>query len=107
MKPSIPFLVVALMIFNIISAQKVDNEKMLKLVNAARQQGGASPLTLNSALCGVATDHSNYMSSISTLTHDDEAGDMGTRFTKHGYSYSTGGENVAEGYDNEEAVMQG
>ncbi|CAG8466942.1 12473_t:CDS:2 [Racocetra fulgida] len=36
------------------------------------------------------------MSSARQLTHDDPAGSLGTRFEKHGYSYTCAGENVAE-----------
>ncbi|CAG8539673.1 1675_t:CDS:2, partial [Dentiscutata heterogama] len=101
-----PFILVALTFF-IISVQCLDNKKMLDLVNAERKKAGAKPLSIDNRLCKVAEDHSKYMASINTLTHDDKAGDMGTRYKQHGYEYSCGGENVAEGYTDDESVMQG
>ncbi|CAG8501183.1 12743_t:CDS:2, partial [Dentiscutata heterogama] len=47
------------------------------------------------------------MQKSNTLTHDDPAGDLGTRFSQHGYGFSSAGENVAQGYNDEESVMQG
>ncbi|KAF0462062.1 CAP domain-containing protein [Gigaspora margarita] len=105
MKPFIPFLVFALMFSNIMSVQCLDYQKMLKLCNDERKKAGAPPLSYNDALCKVA--HSNYMAKNHILTHDNPAGDLGSRFEQHGYSYSCAGENVAEGYHDEISIMKG
>ncbi|RIB02374.1 CAP domain-containing protein [Gigaspora rosea] len=107
MKSITSFLVVALMLFNVISVQCMDEQKMLDLVNTERRKAGVSPITLNSDLCSVAQDHSDFMSKNNILTHDDPAGSLGNRFTQHGYSFSNAGENVAEGFKDEVSVMKG
>ncbi|CAG8500970.1 18958_t:CDS:2, partial [Gigaspora rosea] len=97
MKPFIPFVVVALIFSNIIAVQCLDVDLMLELCNIERKKAGVPPLSYND----------KYMSQNDILTHDDPAGSLGTRFEKHGYSYSSAGENVAEGYDDEKSVMKG
>ncbi|CAG8659506.1 11208_t:CDS:2 [Gigaspora margarita] len=101
------FLVVALMLFNVISVQCMNEQKMLDLVNIERKKAGISPITLNSDLCSVAQDHSDFMSKNNDLTHDDPAGSLGQRFTQHGYRFSCAGENIAEGFSDEVSVMKG
>ncbi|CAG8811625.1 1162_t:CDS:2, partial [Racocetra persica] len=81
----------------------MDVKKMLDLCNKERAKVGAPALSHNDALCKVAEDHSKYMSSANQLTHDDPAGSLGTRFEKHGYSYTCAGESVAEGYSDEDS----
>ncbi|CAG8790955.1 30238_t:CDS:2 [Gigaspora margarita] len=88
-------------------ADQNHNEKMLELCNNERKKAGAPALSYNDDLGKVAQDHSKYMAQNNILTHHDPAGGLGTRFEKHGYSYSSAGENVAEGYDDEESVMKG
>ncbi|CAG8790802.1 25554_t:CDS:2, partial [Gigaspora rosea] len=79
MKSITSFLVVALMLFNVISVQCMDEQKMLDLVNTERRKAGVSPITLNR----YTQDHSDFMSKNNILTHDDPAGSLGNRFTQH------------------------
>jgi len=81
-----------------------DANKMLELVNEERSKVDCHPLTLDERLMKTAQEQNDYCSSNNVLTHDNPAGDLGTRLTDAGYSWSTAGENVAEGFDSNDVV---
>ncbi len=95
----------------------IDKNKLLQLVNAIRQQGctcGAiampivPPLVWNNLLEKAAQDHSQDMNQHTYFSHTSQDGrNPGQRITNVGYIWTTYAENIAEGYANEEAVIQG
>ncbi|CAG8746760.1 4475_t:CDS:2, partial [Dentiscutata erythropus] len=86
----------------------IDLDYMLSLVNAARSDNGVEPpLQLNSLLVGTAQYHSEWMDENNDLSHDDDEGDFATRISNTGYDWNFLGENIAEGYTDEDSVMDG
>ncbi|KAJ1652683.1 hypothetical protein IWQ61_007029 [Dispira simplex] len=83
----------------------MDFNKMLTLVNNARKQSNTSPLAYNDALNKDAEHHSNYQSSIGTMTHDDSQGDTMSRLQQAGLQASATGENVAYNQPDVDVVM--
>ncbi|CAG8461860.1 12616_t:CDS:2 [Ambispora gerdemannii] len=80
-------------------------QTMLDLVNAERKKAGVGALVLDDRLNSAAQKHSDYQAKIKQMTHDDAAGDLGTRITKEGFSWSACGENVAWNQKSEQDVM--
>ena len=95
----------------------IDKELLLTLVNAQRSQGcqcgdtyypAVPPLTWNDQLASVAQKHSNEMAKYNKLSHNSQNGDdPGQRLSKAGYHWNAFAENVAVGYPDESAVIQG
>ncbi|KAJ1969948.1 hypothetical protein IWQ62_000289 [Dispira parvispora] len=83
----------------------MDPNKMLALVNDARKQSNASPLSYNDALNKDAKHHSQYQSSIGSMTHDDSKGDTMSRLQQDGLQASATGENVAYNQPDVDSVM--
>lgn len=82
--------------------------RVVELVNAERKKAGCSPLTVNAKLTKAAQDHSADMAQHKNMSHTGSDGsEAGDRITRAGYNWSTYGENVAEGYDTAERVMEG
>ncbi len=102
---------------NSVGATGVNETKILQLVNDLRRQGcncGATAMppvatvTWNNLLANAAFDHSKDMEQKSYFSHTSQDGrNPGQRITAKGYQWSTYGENIAKGYANEEAVVQG
>lgn len=64
------------------------------------------PLSLNSHLAQSAKAHADRMSKEDSLSHDKIGdGSPWERIGKHGYRYSTAGENIALGFSTEEKVF--
>jgi uncharacterized protein YkwD len=94
-----------------------DSEKLLELVNDVREKGcdcggeyqaPASPVVWNDKLEQAAQNHSNDMDENNFMKHDGSDGSSpGDRIVVVGYSWSTYGENIANGYTSESAVIQG
>lgn len=92
-------------------------QKLLALVNNARAKGcrcggkyyrPAKPVVWNNQLEKAAKSHSNFMKKRNVLSHGGRGGsDAGRRITAAGYNWSTYGENIAEGYPDENSVMKG
>jgi len=90
---------------------------ILDLVNKARQTGCTCGTTLmppvatvswNDQLAKAADNHSADMNLKSYFSHTGSDGsDPGARITATGYSWQAYGENIALGYANEQAVMDG
>jgi len=88
---------------------------MLQLINQQRAKGctcgttvmpAVAPLTWNDLLGKAAYDHSLDMKTNNYFAHNSQDGTTpGTRITAAGYSWSTWGENIAEGYTDEQSVM--
>lgn len=94
-----------------------NQQKLLDLVNKSRTEGCNcgnvffQPVGLvvwNITLENAAKKHSEYMNRTGNFSHTGENGsDAGDRIDAEGYTWSTYGENIAEGYSTEEDVMQG
>ncbi len=83
----------------------------LALINAERARNGAGPVSYNPQLTTAARLHSEDMVSRNYFEHDAPAPapngvDIGSRVRAAGYTWSTVGENIAQGDQNEAAVFQ-
>ncbi|MET7763997.1 CAP domain-containing protein [Streptomyces sp. NPDC005393] len=86
------------------SAQK----QVVDLVNSERGKAGCQPLTVNEKLTKAAQDHSEDMAAHNNMSHSGSDGSSpGDRIERAGYSWSTYGENVAQGYRTPKSVMDG
>ncbi len=95
----------------------VNKTTLLKLVNEVRKKGcqcgdtyyyPAPPVSWNNQLEQAAFNHSADMFQQKYFSHvapDNSRG--GTRIERVGYSWKAYGENIATGYNNEKAVLQG
>jgi uncharacterized protein YkwD len=88
---------------------------MLQLVNASRAKGctcgttvmpPVNPLIWNNILAQVALAHSKDMNDNNYFSHTGLDGSSpGDRITAAGYIWTSYGENIAEGYPDEQSVM--
>jgi len=95
----------------------VNKTAILKLVNDVRAKGctcgttampPVSPVVWNDQLAKAAYDHSVDMNTNNYFSHTGlDGSDPGQRITAAGYSWSSWGENIANGYTTEQAVMNG
>ena len=95
----------------------VSKSKILQLINNVRQTGcncGATsmpPVALvawNDKLAKAAYDHSVEMNANDYFSHTGLNGsNAGQRITAAGYTWKTWGENIANGYTTEQAVVSG
>ncbi|WP_291726442.1 CAP domain-containing protein [Bernardetia sp.] len=95
----------------------VDGQKLVDLVNQQRTQGcicgseqmpPVNPISWNETLAKAAYLHSKDMSENNYFSHTGKNGsDAGERIENQGYIWRTYGENIAEGYTTEEAVIEG
>jgi uncharacterized protein YkwD len=80
----------------------------IDLVNKERADVGADPLQINDQLDQAADLHSQDQANTETMSHTGSNGSyFADRITDTGYQYSTTGENVAVGYQEPEAVVDG
>ena len=96
--------------------ERVDQEKLLALVNKARAEGcrcggqrmpPVAPLTWSPKLTQVAQGHSNWMYNANTFSHTGvRNSSSGDRLRAAGYRWSAVGENIAKGQTTEEKVME-
>jgi len=94
-----------------------DKEKLLDLVNRARQEGRycgdvyyppAPPVVWNDLLELAAQIHSDDMNEHDFFSHiGSDGSDPGERLLRVGYKWKTYGENIAKGYSSEEEVIEG
>lgn len=97
--------------------ETLNKTRMLQLVNDARKKGcncgdkwygPAKALTWNTLLEKTAYDHSRDMEKHKSLSHTSSAGEgPGDRIRKDGYKWTTYGENIAAGYNDEASVVAG
>lgn len=95
----------------------VNSQQLVTLVNKYRAEGctcgndrmaAAPPITWNETLGKTAFLHSKDMNDNNYFSHTAKDGSSaGDRITKQGYAWSTYGENIAKGYANEKAVIEG
>lgn len=95
----------------------VDKAKMLQLINSVRQAGykcgntimpAVATVAWNDKLAKAAYDHSLDMKTNNYFSHSGLNGsNPGTRISAAGYSWKAYGENIAEGYTSEKAVVNG
>lgn len=95
----------------------VDKTRLLQLVNNVRQAGcncgstymrPVAVVTWNDKLAKAAFDHSAEMKANEYFSHTGLNGsNAGQRINAAGYAWKTYGENIARGYANEQAVMNG
>ena len=93
----------------------VNKAKLLDLVNAVRKTGcncgsttmpPVTAVTWNDKLAKAAYDHSVEMKTNDYFSHTGLDGSSpGQRITAAGYSWTSYGENIAEGYSTEQIVM--
>ncbi|MEU5592949.1 sigma-70 family RNA polymerase sigma factor [Streptomyces sp. NPDC020298] len=80
--------------------------QVVALVNKERSAAGCGPLTENPQLEDAAQRHSDDMAARNFFDHTNPDGaDPGQRITAAGYRWSTYGENIAQGQQTPQAVM--
>jgi len=80
--------------------------QVVALVNKERADAGCDPLTEDAQLEKAAQDHSDDMAARNFFDHvNPDGADPGQRITAAGYQWSTYGENIAQGQQTPEAVM--
>ncbi|MFF4547095.1 sigma-70 family RNA polymerase sigma factor [Streptomyces sp. NPDC001406] len=80
--------------------------QVVALVNKERANAGCGPLTENAQLEKAAQAHSDDMAARNFFDHTNPDGvDPGQRITAAGYRWSTYGENIAQGQQTPESVM--
>lgn len=81
-------------------------ERVLQLVNKARADAGCRPLTANSKLNAAAQKYSDVMARSGQMSHTGPDGSqVNDRVEREGYAWSSVGENIAQGQQNADAVM--
>ena len=89
-------------------AGAVSVEGCMAQVNAERSARGIPLVGFDARLASAAQKHSAYQGSISTMTHTGSGGTTGgQRMRAEAYTWRTWGENVAYGYGDCGAVMNG
>ena len=112
--------IVLILIFSIslfACASESEENLMLQLVNDARASGYScgsdycpptTPVSWDTTLESVAHDHSLDMYTNKFFSHTGSDGsNPGQRMNRRGYNWKTYGENIALGYQTEEAVIAG
>lgn len=102
---------------NLNAQEQQIKDEILGLINQARSKGrkcgndffpAVAPISWNSQLYQAALSHSKDMASKNFFSHTGSNGNNpGDRITNAGYKWSTYAENIAAGYPNANAVMQG
>lgn len=83
-------------------------DAVLAQVNAERSAKGQRPLTAATALTQAAQSHACDSADRNRMGHDGSDGStLATRVKREGYRFREVAENVAQGYANADAVMQG
>ncbi|WP_249219444.1 CAP domain-containing protein [Chitinophaga sp. HK235] len=100
-----------------VAGNNIDRATLLNLVNDVRSKGcncggvqmpPVGPLVWNDQLEKAAYNFSVDMNTKNYFSHTGADGSTpGTRITATGYQWNTYGENIANGYMNEQAVIQG
>ncbi len=88
------------------SAESTAAAAVLRLVNAERAKVGCSPVTADSALASLATAFSDDMADRGFFDHTDPDGDTPWDRAQAAGISNLGGENIARGQADAEAVMQ-
>ncbi|MEW1601601.1 CAP domain-containing protein [Streptomyces sp. NPDC093808] len=88
------------------SVEAAAGAEVLRLVNAERAKAGCSPVTADSALTALATAFSNDMAKRGFFDHTDPDGDTPWDRAQAAGISNLGGENIARGQGDAEAVME-
>jgi uncharacterized protein YkwD len=92
----------------ITNPQDLFDQQILGLVNQERAKVGADPLKINEQLDLAADQHTLDQASMNKMSHTGSNGsNMGDRIKNAGYVFSSAGENVAYGFGDAAAVMNG
>ncbi len=84
------------------------NDDFTNMLNGVRAGSGADPVSYDARLGAAAQTHANDMLANSFLSHTGSNGSsVGSRVMAQGYTYSVVGENIARGYADEAAVLNG
>ncbi|MEK9660423.1 MAG: CAP domain-containing protein [Alphaproteobacteria bacterium] len=92
------------------AAAALDNAagRLLSLINEYRSTHGLAPLAADTVLSGVARDHGEDMTARAYFAHvTPEGGDLGHRLWNAGYRFFVAAENLARGYRDAAAVLDG
>lgn len=82
-------------------------QRVLDLSNAERARAGVPPLRLNAQLMAAAQTHTNLMVQRNQLSHQlPGEPSLGDRVSQTGYRWSGVAENIAQGQQTPEAVLQ-
>jgi uncharacterized protein YkwD len=88
--------------------QDIFDQQILGLVNQERAKVGADPLKINEQLDLAADQHTLDQASMNKMSHTGSNGsNMGDRIKNAGYVFSSAAENVAYGFGDAAAVMNG
>ena len=91
-----------------VSAPTSPAQQVVDLANARRAQSGLPALSVSGALSNAAQAHAADQASVSRMSHAGTDGsDLPARLDRVGYRWSTWGENVAAGYGDAGAVVNG
>lgn len=100
-----------------VAGNNIDREALLKLVNGLRAKGcncggvqmpPVGPVTWNGLLEKAAYDFSVEMKTKNFFSHTSPSGSTpGSRLDAVGYNWNTYGENIAQGYMDEQSVILG
>lgn len=83
-------------------------EELHKLHNNKRNADGVPPLKVDSLLMTAAANHANWMARNGRMSHTGESNSsFWDRIISTGYNGTSGGENIAAGYNSAESVMGG
>ncbi|ORX89797.1 SCP-domain-containing protein [Basidiobolus meristosporus CBS 931.73] len=82
-----------------------DPQQQLELVNAERKKSGAAPLALDKRLVECAQRHTDYQAQTRKMTHDEPGRPLEVRIEAVDVAWANIGENVAEGFEDDEKVM--
>ncbi|KAK9709367.1 hypothetical protein K7432_009080 [Basidiobolus ranarum] len=81
-------------------------QEQLDLVNKERRIAGAKPLQLDSRLVECAQLHTDYQVRVRKMTHDEPGRPLEVRVDAVNVVWANIGENVANGYQNDEEVVR-
>lgn len=90
------------------SADTSVTDQVVQLANKERAAAGCPALKTNDALTRAAEKYSDVMASSGELSHTGPDGStISSRADAEGYAWSSLGENIAQGYQTPEQVMEG
>eukprot|EP00834_Sanchytrium_tribonematis_P003945 NODE_172_length_14331_cov_0.709177.p10 type:complete len:247 gc:universal NODE_172_length_14331_cov_0.709177:10508-9768(-) len=96
--------------FTLVMSLSVDDASsniMLSMVNGLRAANGLSPLSLSPELCSAASQYSQVQADRDEMGHSVDGTDFGKRIENQGYNGFPTAENVGEGYNSIQDVVNG
>jgi uncharacterized protein YkwD len=92
------------------AAENADDKvaaEIVRLTNRERTERGLKPLKVNVHLTSAAAVEATNIARAEKLDHNIDGTNAGQRLDKAGYKWSGWGENIAEGYPDAAAVVEG